>query len=58
MKNYFKNIVVEALAIVLPELEERLLNVLLPKLEKLLEQAVKEKVIPVINEKVNKITTK
>lgn len=55
MKNYIKNIVVEALKAVLPMLEKRLITVIIPTIEKKIVSEIETKVIPVVNQKLDKM---
>ena len=55
MKNYFKNIVVEALKAFLPKLEERLITIIIPTIEKKIVSEIETKVIPAINQKLDKM---
>ena len=55
MKSYLRKIMIEALKAVLPLLEEKLISIIIPKIEKKLETEIETKVIPEINHKVDKM---
>lgn len=55
MKKYISDIFVTTLRSVLPILEERFLSFLLPKIEQKMEELTREKLIPLIHEKIDKL---
>lgn len=58
MKKYISDIFVTILRSILPILEERFLSFLLPKIEQKMEELTKEKLIPLIHEKVDELQDK
>lgn len=58
MKKYISDIFVTTLRSVLPILEERFLTFLLPKIEAKMEELTREKLIPLIHEKIDKLDKK
>lgn len=58
MKKYISDIFVTTLRSVLPILEERFLTFLLPKIEQKMEELTREKLIPLIHEKIDKLDKK
>ena len=58
MKKYISDIFVTTLRSVLPILEERFLTFLLPKIEAKMEELTREKLIPLIHEKIDKLEKK
>ena len=55
MKNYLRKIMIEALKAVLPKLEERLITIIIPIIEKKIVSEIETKVIPVVNQKLDKM---
>lgn len=55
MKNYLRKIMIEALKAFLPMLEEKLISVLIPRIEKKIVSEIETKVIPVVNQKLDKM---
>lgn len=58
MKKYISDIFVTTLRSILPILEERFLSFLLPKIEQKMEELTREKLIPLIHEKIDKLDKK